>query len=37
MPKINKETIAKIMDAARIEEVIQDCLGSYGPNNPNGL
>ena len=37
MPKINEETIEKIMDAARIEEVIQDCLGSYGPNNPNGL
>ena len=37
MPKINKETIDKLMDAARIEEVIKDCLGSYGPNNPNGL
>lgn len=37
MPKIDKQTIDKIMDAARIEEVIQDCLGSYGPNNPNGL
>ena len=37
MPKINEETIEKIMDAARIEEVIQDCLGSYGPNNPSGL
>ena len=37
MPKIDKLTIDKIMDAAKIEEVIQDCLGSYGPNNPNGL
>ena len=37
MPKIDKLTIDKLMDAARIEEVIQDCLGSYGPNNPNGL
>jgi len=37
MPKINKETIDKIMDVAKIEEVIQDCLGSYGPNNPSGL
>jgi hypothetical protein len=37
MPKIDKLTIEKIMDAAKIEEVIQDCLGSYGPNNPNGL
>ena len=37
MPKIDKLTIDKLMDAAKIEEVIQDCLGSYGPNNPNGL
>ena len=37
MPKINEETIAKIMDAAKIEEVIQDCLGSYSADNPNGL
>jgi hypothetical protein len=37
MPKIDKLTIDKIMDAARIEEVIQECLGSYEPNNPNGL
>ena len=37
MPKIDKLTIDKIMDVAKIEEVIQDCLGSYGPNNPNGL
>ena len=37
MPKINEETIEKIMDAAKIEEVIQDCLGKYEPHNPNGL
>ena len=37
MPKIDKLIIEKLMDAAKIEEVIQDCLGSYGPNNPNGL
>ena len=37
MPKIDKITIEKLMDAAKIEEVIQECLGSYGPNNPNGL
>ena len=37
MPKIDKLTIDKIMDAAKIEEVIDECLGSYGPNNPNGL
>ena len=37
MPKINKEIIDKIMDTAKIEEVIQDCLGSYSHDNPNGL
>lgn len=37
MAKIDELIIEKIMDAARIEEVIQDCLGSYGPNNPTGL
>ena len=37
MPKINEETIAKIMDAAKIEEVIGDCLGTYSRDNPNGL
>ena len=37
MPKINEETIDKIMDAAKIEEVIQDCLGSYSHDNPTGL
>ena len=37
MPKIDEFTIEKIMDAAKIEEVISDCLGSYSPSNPNGL
>ena len=37
MPKIDELTIEKIMDAAKIEEVIQDCLGKYEPHNPNGL
>ena len=37
MPKIDKFTIDKLMDAARIEEVIQDCLGAYGHDNPSGL
>jgi len=37
MPKIDEFTIEKIMDAAKIEEVIQDCLGKYEPHNPNGL
>ena len=37
MAKIDELIIEKIMDAAKIEEVIQDCLGSYGPNNPTGL
>ena len=37
MPKIDKITIEKLMDAAKIEEVIQECLGKYEPHNPNGL
>lgn len=37
MPKIDKITIEKLMDAAKIEEVIGECLGKYGPHNPNGL
>lgn len=37
MPKIDKQTIDKIMDAAKIEEVIGECLGKYEPHNPNGL
>ena len=37
MPKIDEFTIEKIMDAAKIEEVISDCLGTYSRDNPNGL
>lgn len=37
MPKIEKQVIEKLLDTAKIEEVIQDCLGSYGPNNRAGL
>lgn len=37
MPKIDKQIIDKILEAANIEEVIQECLGSYGPNNRAGL
>ena len=37
MPKIDKFTIDKLLDTAKIEEVIKECLGSYSPNNPNGL
>ena len=37
MPKIDKQIIDKILDTAKIEEVIQDCLGSYGSGNRAGL
>lgn len=37
MPKIEKLTIDKIMDVAHIEEVVQKCLGTYGPDNKAGL
>ena len=37
MPKIEKLTIDKIMDAAHIEEVVQKCIGTYGPDNKAGL
>lgn len=37
MPKIDKLTIDKLLDTAKIEEVIKECIGSYGPNNPSGL
>ena len=37
MPKIDEFTIEKIMDAAKIEEVIGDCLDTYSRDNPNGL
>ena len=35
--KIEKQTIEKVLDAAHIEEVVQACLGTYGPNNKSGL
>lgn len=37
MAKIGKEIIDKILDTARIEEVIQDCIGSYSSQNKAGL
>ena len=37
MAKIDELIIEKIMDAAKIEEVIQDCLGTYSRDNPHGL
>lgn len=37
MAKIDKNIIDKILETARIEEVIQDCLGEYGQHNKAGL
>ena len=37
MPKIDKFTIDKLLDTAKIEEVIKECIGSYSTQNPNGL
>lgn len=37
MPKIEKNKIDKVLESAKIEEVIKDCLGSYGPDNKAGL
>ena len=37
MAKIDKQIIDKILDEAKIEEVIGDCLGDYGPHNKAGL
>jgi len=37
MPKIDKNKIDKVLETAKIEEVIKDCLGSYGPDNKAGL
>lgn len=37
MPKIDKFTIDKLLDTAKIEEVIKECIGSYGPDNRSGL
>ena len=37
MPKIERNKIEKVLESAKIEEVIKDCLGSYGPDNKSGL
>lgn len=37
MPKIEKNKIDKVLESAKIEEVIKDCLGSYSPDNKAGL
>ena len=37
MPKIERNKIEKVLETAKIEEVIKDCLGSYGPDNKAGL
>ena len=37
MPKIERNKIDKVLESAKIEEVIKDCLGSYGPDNKSGL
>ena len=37
MPKIDKNIIDKILETAKIEEVIKDCLGSYDSGNKSGL
>ena len=37
MAKIEKSIIDKILDTAKIEEVIQDCIGTYGRDNLAGL
>ena len=34
---IQRNIIDKILETAKIHEVIQDCLGSYGPENRAGL
>ena len=37
MSKIRKDIIDKILETAKIEEVIQECLGSYSSDNKAGL
>lgn len=37
MAKINREIIDRIIETARIEEVIQDVLGTYSSSNRTGL
>ena len=37
MAKIDKNIIDKILETAKIDEVIKDCLGSYDSGNKSGL
>jgi len=37
MSRIEKDIIDKVLDAAKIEEVVKECLGEYGPHNKAGL
>jgi hypothetical protein len=37
MPKIERNRIDKVLETARIEEVVKDCLGDYSSHNPTGL
>ena len=37
MAKINKSIIDTILEQAKIEEVVLDCLGAYSPANKTGL
>ena len=37
MAKISKLIIEKILEAAKIEEVIEDSLGTYDQNNRSGI
>lgn len=37
MAKIRQDVINKILDTAKIEEVVTECLGEYGPQNRSGL
>ena len=37
MSRIEKDIIDKVLDTAKIEEVIKECLGEYGQHNKAGL
>ena len=37
MSRIEKDIIDKVLDAAKIEDVVKECLGEYGPHNKSGL
>ena len=37
MPKIPDEVVRRVLDSARIEDVVDDILGSYSRANPGGL